>query len=279
MKPETLANRLDQTIKAATDNLEGVITRTQTKILGEMVAILKNLETDSEGYIKQSVANRKILQEASDAFDSAFRDSTYKQGLEKFIGVIPKVDSLNSEYFSTLSSGFKPNAQYVSNLRSQTVKDLETYLLNDGIESQIKTPLLEILNQNVNSSARFTDMLKQVEEAIIGSKELDGRLLSYSKQITTDSVFNYSRSYQQAITSDLGLDTYLYAGGIIAEGKYSGGTRDFCIARVGKKFKHKEVESWASLSWQGRRRGTTASTIFIFCGGYNCRHQLIPVND
>lgn len=244
-----------------------------------MATILKELETDADGYIKQTIANRKVLQKAGDAFDSAMKDSPYYESVSKFTEVIPKVDSLNSTYFSALSEGFKPNAQYVSNLRNQTIADLETYLLNDGLESQIKTPLLNILNQNVNTSARFTDMLKQVEEAIIGSKELDGQLLRYSKQITTDAVFNYSRAYQQAITSDLGLDTYLYAGGLTAEGKYSGGSRDFCIARVGNKFTHKQIEKMASLTWQGKRRGTTASTIFTFAGGYNCRHQFIPVSD
>lgn len=253
--------------------------KAQRQILEKIILSIKGLETDPDGFIKQSISNRKILQKAANAFDSYVKESGYKKAIEKFIGVVPKVDAINEAFFLGLSEGFKPNAQYVSNLRNQLIADLESYLLNDGFESQIKKPLLDILNQNVNTSARFTDMLSQIQQYIVGNKDLDGRMLSYAKQITTDAIFNYSRSYQQAIASDLGLEWYLYSGGLTKEGKYSGGSRDFCIARADKYFHHSEIEKWASADWTGKRRGTNASSIFTFAGGYNCRHSLIPVSS
>ena len=48
---------------------------------------------------------------------------------------------------------------------------------------------------------------------------------------------------------------------------------------MGKFYKKEEVEKWANQNWAGKREGTTASTIFIYAGGYNCRHQIIYVSE
>lgn len=237
------------------------------------------MEVDKDGYIIQSQANRKIIQKASNAFESGIKNSEYFDGIQSYINTIPSVDKANAAYFDFISQGYKPNAQYISSLKNDTIANLETLLMQDGLESQIKVPLVNILNQNINSSAKFTDLLSQVQGYIVGTKDVEGQLLRYSKQVTTDALFNYSRGYQQAVTSDLGLEWYLYAGGLTEGGKYSGGSRDFCIARVGKYFHHTEIEEWASQDWAGKRRGTTSSSIFIFAGGYNCAHSLIPVSE
>jgi hypothetical protein len=105
-----------------------------------------------------------------------------------------------------------------------------------------------------------------------GNGEIEGRILSYSRTFVSDTLFNYSRSYQESITADLKLDWYLFSGGLMDK------SRPFCVEHSGNFYHRKEVEKWADDDWQGKRQGTTASSIFIFLGGYNCRHSLIPVH-
>lgn len=236
------------------------------------------MEVDKDGYIVQSQANRKIIQKSANAFESGIKNSPYFDGIQQYVNSIPLVDKANSAYFDFISQGYKPNAQYITSLKKDTIKSLESLLMQDGLESQIKAPLVNILNQNINSSAKFTDLLKSVQQYIVGTKEIDGQLLRYSKQITSDSLFNYSRAYQQSVSSDLGLEWYLYSGSYTSEGKYSSGTRPFCASKKGNYYHHSEIESWASQEWAGKRRGTNSSTIFIYCGGYSCRDSLIPVS-
>lgn len=236
------------------------------------------MEVDKDGYIVQSQANRKIIQKASNAFESGIKNSPYFDGIQQYVNSIPLVDKANSAYFDFISQGYKPNAQYITSLKKDTIASLESLLMQDGLESQIKAPLMNILNQNINSSAKFTDLLKSVQEYIVGTNQVDGKLLSYSKQITSDALFNYSRAYQQSVTSDLGLEWYLYSGGLTEGGKYSSGSRDFCIARVGNYYHHSEIEKWGSMTWAGQRRGTNSSTVFIYAGGYYCKHSIIPVS-
>lgn len=278
MTATDLADKLDKITAQASQRLEAKIVTTQNHVEGQIIAILKDLEVDKDGYIIQSQANRKIIQRAANAFESGIKNSPYFDGIQQYVNTIPALDKANSAYFDFISQGYKPNAQYITSLKKDTITSIESLLMQEGLESQIKAPLVNILNQNINSSAKFTDLLKQVQEYILGNGKLDGQLLRYSKQITTDSLFSYSRAYQQAVTSDLGLEWYLYAGGLTKEGKFSGGSRPFCIDRVGKYYHHTEIEAWASLDWAGKRRGTTASSIFIFAAGYNCRHSIIPVS-
>ncbi len=279
MTPTELTDRLDKIVSQASLKLESKVITTQNQSYNSVLSILKDLEVDKDGYIVQSQANRKVIQKASNAFESGLKNSPYFDGIQQYVNSIPALDSANGAYFDFISQGYKPNAQYISSLKKDTIGSLESLLMQDGLESQIKAPLVNILNQNINSSAKFSDLLKQVQEYITGSKELDGQLLRYSKQITSDALFNYSRSYQQAVTSDLGLEWYLYSGGITKEGKYSGGTRPFCADRIGNYYHHSEIEVWASRDWAGKRRGTTSSTIFVYAGGYFCKHSLVPVHE
>ncbi len=70
---------------------------------------------------------------------------------------------------------------------------------------------------------------------------------------------------------DLGLTWYRYIGGTIKT------SRDFCIERDGGYYHELEIEDWADEDWDGKIEGTNSETIFSYCGGWNCRHDLIPV--
>lgn len=272
MTPTTLANRLETLVSSAENEIQSTIKKTQRKIYRDLVSVLKNLELDREGYIRNNTANRRLLSKAETAFDSSIRNSGYKTGVEKFISHFDSVADLNTEYFLAISQAFTPNAQFLRSLQNQAIKQIETMALNEGLVSNVKTPLMSVLNKNVNTGGSFASFLEEVRAYIIGSGS-EGKLLRYSRTWTTDALYGFARAYQQSITVDLGLTFYYYAGGAIDK------TRDFCRERLDQFWSQKEIESWASLDWGGKNPGTTESSIFIYLGGYNCRHSLIPVSE
>jgi len=272
MPPEVLAHRIELLINSANDLLSDAVIRTQGRVYIGIQALLKDLELDTDGYIKQNSANRAIIREAGNVFNKSILDSGYYDSVGHYLSNIDDVSTLNEAYFTALSQQFKPNKLFIQDFQKQTVSNVET-LLTDGLQIQVREPLLDILNQNINTGGSFEGMLKQVQGYIKGTENLDGRLLSYSKQITRDALFNYARSYQQSVVSDLGLEYYQYVGGVMDS------SRPFCVERHEGFFHQKEVEQWAALEWQGKARGTTESSIFIFAGGYNCGHQILAVSD
>jgi hypothetical protein len=273
MKPENLANDIEKIILNVTDTYAEEVIGIQDSIYNRLVRVLKDLELDSDGYIKQSAANRAILYKAESSLDELLPGQSFTDAVSRTISSINVIDELNVSYFSSISEGFNENRNFIKSLQAQTVESIEGTLLQDGLTSQIKSPLTDILNRNVNSGGQFNGFLEELRTFIKGNTDLDGRLLSYSRTHLTDSLFNYSRGYQESMTSDLKLDWYLYSGGL------SDKSREFCIQRAGNYYHRKEIESWASQSWQGKRQGTTKSSIFIFLAGWNCKHSLIPVHD
>lgn len=277
MTPEELAQSLADLIADVEEQFSTAVLRIQDTLYRRLSVVLKDLKTDSEGYILQTAENRAILRQAEGVFDDVIRNSGYQAAVESVLGTIPDIDALNVAYFETIDKAFQPNRNFIKSLQRQVIRDVNTYALNDGLIVNVKVPLNQILNQNINAGASFTGMLEQLRNFITGG-ENQGRLLSYSRTFLSTTLFDYSRAYQQAVTKDLGLEFYLYSGGLTKPGKGSSGSRPFCIERADLFFHHKEIEDWAELDWSGKRQGTTKSSIFMFAGGWNCRHTIIPVS-
>jgi len=285
MTPEELAAEIERLIVANNIKFAASMANVQGSLYNQIIGILKGLELDAEGYIKQSAANRVILRESQNTFDEIIGKGPYQAAVESHLRVIPKLDAINSEYFKTVADKFSANRVFVTDLQKQVIKDVSTSLLNDGVIANVKTPLNAILNQNINSGGFFSGFQDQLKTFIKGTDEVDGRLLRYTTTYTADTLFNYSRSWQESVTADLGLEFYLYSGGLTGtdkgksgKGKGSGGSREFCIKRTGNYYHRKEIESWADDEWAGKNSLTTKSSIFTFAGGHNCKHSIIPVS-
>lgn len=273
MTPNELSGNIDGIIGKAEAAFGKTVSQTQAALFEQMQLLVNRLELHPDGTIIQNQANRALLAKTDIYFNKAFNETGYYNELNGFTGDILKITSENTAYFSFVSDSFSANAQWIKSLQKQTMSDVTSLLANEGLEAAMKQPIMSILNQNVNTSASFNDLLKQIREFTLGTEELEGQLKRYSRQIVNDTLFNYNRALQEAISEQAGLKWYLYSGHIDKD------SRPFCVARKGKYFHKDEIEKWASLEWAGKRRGTTASSIFIFAGGYNCRDILIPVSE
>lgn len=272
MLPERLAGQIEAIILAGDARFASAVEKVQTDLFNKLSLQLKDLETDSDGYILQSANNRKVMANAENTILSVFRDPYYVGAVTNYMGAIPKINDLNEQYFASISDSFKPNRVFLKSLQQQTISSVEKYVLQDGLESQVVEPLVSILNQNINSGGKFTGFMEQVKTFVEGNDKVDGRAVNYTRVYLRNVLFQYARSYQQSVTADLKLEWYLYSGGLIDK------SREFCIERSGKYFHQSEVEGWAKLSWQGKDPLTTESSIFVLAGGFSCIHTIIPVS-
>lgn len=279
MTPEELAAEIESLIVGSAERFSASMIRAQNRLYNRIITTLKDLELDAEGYIKQSSVNRRILREAQNTFDEIIKDPAYKGAVESHLRIIPKIDALNTTYFTTIEKAFSSNKNFIKDLQKQVIRDVNANLLNEGVIVNVKQPLNTILSQNINSGGSFSGFNEQVRNFIKGTEGAEGRLLKYTRTYVSDTLFGYGRTWQEAVTADLALEFYLYSGGLTKAGKGSGGSRDFCIERTGKFYHRKEIEKWAALTWQGKNPNTTKSSIFTLAGGWNCRHSVIPVSE
>jgi len=273
LSPQQASERIEAVITKATEALNKVIERAQFNAYNAILKRLKDLELDNDGYIKQNNTNRKIIRDIGKDFDRSLNASGYTKGLNDFVASMESIDAVNIAYFAAIDDSAIANALFIKDLQRQTIASVENMLLDSGLESQVKQPLLNILNQNVNTGGSYSGMVQQVKDYVVGTDDADGKLLRYSKQITQDALNNYSRAYQNAVGNSLGLVFYQYVGGLMKD------SREFCRDRVNGYFHYLEIESWAKLEWKGKNPLTTKSSIFVVLAGFNCIHQVLPVSS
>jgi len=147
MSPKDFANGLEDIILSANGEFLASLLDIQDTIYSKVLGKLKNLEIDSAGNIIQNATNRAIAREAGNAFSEAIKNSGYLSDVGTYISVIPKIDLLAENYFSSIDDAFKPNRQFMASLQKQVIGSLENQLFNAGLESQIKQPLMDLLSK------------------------------------------------------------------------------------------------------------------------------------
>jgi len=84
-----------------------------------------------------------------------------------------------------------------------------------------------------------------------------------------DSLTQFDASVNMAAAKEADVQEWEYYGDVIRD------TRPWCQKHVGKVYTEDEIRDlWANNSWQGKSAGDP----FIVRGGYNCRHQWLPVS-
>ena len=124
-----------------------------------------------------------------------------------------------------------------------------------------------------NRLSLYADDIKAaVMRSVIGGAPVDLDVLLESagkeleRNLVTDlntSMQGFSRSVNLMKADEVGIELFLYAG------PDDSLTRPFCDERVNRVFTREEIEAWDN------EQGLPAD---IYLGGYNCRHELVPVD-
>jgi SPX domain protein involved in polyphosphate accumulation len=141
MTPSELADEIERLIISATDKFAEKIRLFQNYVYNQVLKVVKDLELDSDGYIKQSANNRKILTEAESTLDDILFGETLASTVSGAINVIPKLDKLNNAYFNTIDENFTGNRNFIKSLQQRVIESIESNLLSDGLKAQVRNPI------------------------------------------------------------------------------------------------------------------------------------------
>ncbi|GAB4023293.1 hypothetical protein GCM10028808_73290 [Spirosoma migulaei] len=168
-------------------------------------------------------------------------------------------------YFTRTVPDFdsEPYAEAIRQLTEQTKT-----LLTSTMEATYSRVVGDVLTSAVLTKSTAAE-LRNTLTAVLNDNGLSTKGVS---TIASSALYQFSRGYSQTIAEGLNLKHYYYMGTQITT------TRSFCAERFGKTFTQAEVESWVDQSWAGKIPGTNKQTIYWYCGGFNCRHRLLPVS-
>ena len=258
--------QLDAELDAFDDELRAELVAVNAGLLAQAMSLVDRLDlhgraTTSDEVKRNMRAVTMWRADLPDVLDRMGLGDAINKVVAKMAGAAGRINV----YYTRIDADFtgKGYANIVASLTEQTRRVMaETALNTYG-------PVLdEVLNWNVLTKATGAEL----RTALLARLPESGVAVRHVSQVSSDALYTFSRGYSQSVAEGLNLKHYYYMGSETAL------TRGFCHERIGRAYTQKEVEAWAELSWVGRIPGTTKQSIFWYCGGYNCRHRMLPIS-
>lgn len=278
--PDEILKELFDTIDNSIDKINETATKQQKSILKEVELLIKDLAVDESGNIKSTIGNLKLINKINAKLEKVILTPEYKKSVAEFVKSFGEVSDLQNRYYRDVFNDFviPKTSEELKNIAIETtIKDLT----EAGLSSNVSGAISDLISSNIKGKQSYNDLRKQLTDFIVGTKDKNGRLLSYVNQITSDSLNTYSAEYDKIITDVLQPNWYKYVGSIILD------SRPFCKAVVDKKWVHKSELGDLSrgnidgkkVSTQGFKPDTDKENIIINRGGWNCRHKFVAVSE
>lgn len=281
-----LIREIEKDISDAIDKFTSKIPASEKRTFAKALELLKDLKIKN-GRIENSVENIKQIQRISQQLQKTIVDKPYLKDVAAFADAFNSVSELQHSYFGTLVSDFKP-AKVLAAIRQDAITSTVNNLTDAGVSATVGKAIESILRTNITTGGMYADLVEQMRTEIIGNEKIPSKLSRYAKQITTDSLNQFSRTYNQTVTADLGFKWFQYVGSNVEN------TREFCKAMTKKRYYHvselpsilrgkidgKQVAiNPKTKLWYGAIEDTNAINFQTNAGGWQCGHSIYGVPE
>ena len=279
------------TLDKAADSFDQIANAEQKKIYDEVITLAKDLDLDANGNVRQSIANLKRLTEIKARLAALSKDKEWVAGISGFAKYFGVLQQQQNAYFSdhfpslTLSKTAKQKHALMKQLAVQNTME---GLMGSGLKANVTDKLNDILLRAVTTNARFADLQEELRAHLLGKDGGQGAFARYATTYATTALSQFTGQNNKLLTDDLDCEWFMYTG----SNKET--SREFCIQLTAKKFIHRSeipailtgrIDDYQCAIYEktglpyGMIEGTTADNFQCNCGGWNCRHQLVPVAD
>lgn len=273
---------IDEQIALILKDVEKSTGKIQDELFREIQVYLKELTLDASGNIKPTVANIKTIRKISNKLESKIlKDPNYITAVKSAAKGINEITKIQ-EQITIEAFGSANIANSLNEIKGLSQEQLIYDLTESGIKANVIEVIESTLIDNVKTGNSFGKMSQQVAELLDNeTTKSGGKLSAYSKQIVTDSLYQYAGNYDKMVSQSYKSQWYRYVGSEIDT------TRPLCAALVDKEWIHEsELKGIVNgrvdgkqVSVAGQNPSTTASNFIVYRGGYNCRHRLVPVPE
>jgi hypothetical protein len=276
MDPQKIVNEINDKIEQFMDGLPSLARSSYKDIQG----LLNQLKLDASGNIRVSVENLRLINRIKIRLQDRIISDAYIGKLNDLSSSFNDVSKLQSQYFADVFSDFEA-PEVINEMRRVSLNSTLESLSESTINNTVIQGAMDILEEDIISGASFMDMNEKLKDFMVGNKDVDPKLVSYSKQVLTDSLNQYTANYQKLVTDDLGLKWYQYVGPLVAA------SRPICDALVKKEWVHETelggisrgIVDGKKVGTEGMIPGTNSRNFQSNRGGYNCNHLLVPVAE
>jgi len=267
----TNQDKLESAIDKGVNKFLKKIPGMENDIFRTLLSQLKDLKLTTDGQIKQTVQNLRKADQVRRTVEQIVLNPDYEKNVEQFLGTYNEVEQINTGYLKTIEKTFDPSDIRYQYLKDTSVELMVNSLTEQGVAENVIKPIQDVIRTSVTDGMFFDDMVDALRKNVKGDKEVMGLMQRYASQIMWDGVQEYNRNYSYTFAQGEDKEWFRYTSGLVRD------SRDYCRRRQGRYFHRKEIEDVPSAQWSGKKKGTNSSTIFKYCGGYNCKHHYQPV--
>ena len=269
----------------ASAKFDKAVTASEKKIFDEAVTLISELEKTTDGKIKPSVANLKRLAQIRTKLAKVANNKDYLQAVKELAGEFDRIYQAQAQYFASLTMEMHHESKYAT-MKQLAVENTVGGLAGAGLQSNVTDKLNDMLLRAVTSGAKYADLVEEMRTYLRGDGEHPGALTRYASTYTVTALGQYAGQNNKLLTDDLGCEWFEYTGSEIET------TREFCEHLCKKRWIHKseipeilkghieghncKIYAKTKLPY-GLIEGTNAENFQVNVGGWNCRHQLVPV--
>jgi hypothetical protein len=261
----------------------------QNEIYKKLQLLLKELDTDASGNLKNSITNLKTIGSIKTELEKVILNKQLKANTTEYADAFSQVAKLQNDYFRSIETEFTPS-KILDEIKSQSITATIESLTGAGLSYNVIEPVQSILRTNITTGGSFSSLMEQMRTFIVTSPDNLGALERHVKTTTTDALNQFSRQYSQTVSESLNYNWFMYTGSLLET------SREFCKALVKKKYFHKsEIPDIINGNFspfeksgnmnpktglpKGMVENTNPQNFFIYAGGYGCGHQLSAVQD
>ena len=281
-------------IKQAVTRFNKNIPKAQRAMFDAINEEMNRLDLYPDGRVRTTAKNLSILASIRNKMLRVLVTPEYRSEVKEFAKAFNEVTVLQNAYWKEQEATFKPRP-VLKALRKQAITDTVNKLTESGIGVNVGDRITDILRTSITSGGSYKDLTASLRDGLLNTEQ-KGYLDRYAKQVTIDSLNQYSAQYNNIVSSDLSYEWFKYDNTDIDT------TRPFCDALTDQPYFHisevprilraeglfytdkegnkKKVEIYSKTGLPyGMIPNTDVSTFFVNRGGYNCGHQVRPVNE
>ena len=277
-------NEVIKQIEATDSKFGSVVDDAQKRMLREVLTLTKDLEL-SNGRILPTVGNLKLISKIKEKLNKAVVNKDYLNGVKDLLKSFEMIQVSQLGYFKTISDG-KTTQQKYDLVRGMAIENTAAQLTESGIDANVTSKLKDMLLRSVTSGGLYRDLVGEVSEFLSNTDKSPGALSRYAKTYTTTALNQFAGQTNKLMTEDSGAEWFRYVGSDIET------TREFCDLMTDKDYFHtseipellkghidgKKCEIYDKTKLpKGMIEGTNKDNFQVNCGGWNCRHAVVPV--
>lgn len=288
---ERALNAIIREIEKSVSGFDKSIPSIEKQVYSRLTELVKDLKLQS-GRIAMVTENVRLIASIKSEIEKLILSKPYLKSVKEFLSTFDAVTTLQNNYFTTMVDKFSPS-RVLNSVKKEAINSTATALTEAGISANVTEGIQNILRRNINEGGQFSQLLDDLKGFIVSSTDNPGVLARYANQITTDALNQYSATYNETVSSDLGFKWRMYTGSLLET------SRPWCVHMVKKKYVHEsELQTVISDHIDGVKicsseipcnkktglpsgmiKGTDASNVANRRGGWQCGHQFGGVPD